>query len=44
MLFLARGIEHAFDVTVRRSHHTYAGEHRWPVMFCNQMRSASRCR
>jgi hypothetical protein len=36
MLVLARGIEHAFDMTIQRSHHTYVGEHRWPVLFCNQ--------
>jgi hypothetical protein len=26
-----RRVEHAFDVTIQRSHHTYSGEHRWPV-------------
>ena len=31
-----RRVEHAFDVTIQRSHHTYSGEHRWPVMFCNE--------
>src|ERR1700716_2996880 len=36
MLFFPRRIEHAFDVTIQRSHHTYSGEHRWPFMFCNQ--------
>jgi hypothetical protein len=25
-----RRVEHAFDVTIQRSHHTYSGEHRWP--------------
>jgi hypothetical protein len=36
MLFLPRRIEHTLDVTVQRSHHTYPGEHRWPVMLRNQ--------
>jgi hypothetical protein len=31
-----RRVEHAFDVTIQRSHHAYPGEHRWPVMFRNQ--------
>ena len=31
-----RRVEHAFDVTIQRSHHTYSGEHRWPVMFCKE--------
>ena len=26
-----RRVEHAFDVTIQRSHHTDSGEHRWPV-------------
>ena len=29
MLFFPRRIEHAFDVTIQRSRHTYSGEHRW---------------
>jgi hypothetical protein len=36
MMILARRVEHAFDVTVQGSHHAYPGEHRWPVMFCNE--------
>jgi len=39
MLVFPRRVEHAFDVTVQRSHHTYSGEHRWPVMFSNQQKS-----
>jgi hypothetical protein len=31
-----RRVERAFDVAVQRSHHTYWGEHRWPVMFDDQ--------
>jgi hypothetical protein len=35
MLVLSRQVEHAFDVTIQRSHHAYPGERRWPVMFRN---------
>jgi hypothetical protein len=36
MLVFPRRVEHAFDVAVQRSHHTYPRKHGWPVMFRNQ--------
>jgi hypothetical protein len=41
-IFLSRRIEHAFDVTVQRSHDADVREHRWPAMLCNQKQSLHR--
>jgi hypothetical protein len=42
MLVLSRRVEHAFDVTIQRSHDADAREHCWPVMFCNQQKRRHR--
>jgi hypothetical protein len=42
MRTFARRIEHAFDVTVQRSHEADLGEHRWPVVLGDQQQRLHR--
>ena len=37
MRLFARWIEHALDVAVQCPHDPDAREHRWPVVFCNDL-------
>jgi len=39
MLVFPRRVEHAFDVAVQRSHHTYPRKHGWPSQFHDQQQT-----
>jgi hypothetical protein len=38
MLFLSGRIKHPLDVTIKRPHHAYPGEHRWAAALGNEQK------